>query len=363
MLVNWWGKEKAPRLSRNHSRCRGERSIESWQQLYHDCRCQLRVVQVALSLKETRAISGLADVLYDFLPGSGHTTWRGHVNFGTVATKVGVGDFWQGGSKKPALNRLLSQTLEYRRSAFQNLILEIVRGGLLYRQKQHKPVAATEIDDLNGHILELGFKFPELWDREFRASLEQTPAERAREHMQQAYAEQRQQSLQERRSQELLQLKELFFQLSAESDRRKAGFALEKLLNQLFELFDLKPRQAFRVIGEQIDGSFELDGQIYLMESKWEKDALPEADLLVFRGKIEGKSTFTRGVFIALNDVSMQARDALTRGKAPSFFVMNGHDLIMILSEAISLPDFLRKRVRLLAEEGRVCVPFSALGV
>jgi hypothetical protein len=65
-------------------------------------------------------------------------------------------------------------------------------------------------------------------------------------------------------------------------------------------------------------------GQIYLLESKWEKCHLPEADLLVFRGKIEGKSTFTRGVFIALNDISTQALDAITRGKAASFFVVNG---------------------------------------
>jgi hypothetical protein len=140
--------------------------------------------------------------------------------------------------------------------------------------------------------------------------------------------------LRERRSQALFQLKELFFQLSAEPDRRKAEFALEKFLNQLFELFDLRPRQAFRIIGEQIDGSFELDGQIYLIESKWAKDPLSEADLLVFRGKIEGKSAFTRGVFIALNDISSQARDAFTRGKAPSFFIMNGHDLMMILCHA-----------------------------
>jgi hypothetical protein len=40
---------------------------------------------------------------------------------------------------------------------------------------------------------------------------------------------------------------------------------------------------------------------------------------------------------------------------------MNGHDLMMILSEAMNLQEFLRKRVRLLAEEGRMCVPFSAL--
>jgi hypothetical protein len=163
------------------------------------------------------------------------------------------------------------------------------------------------------------------------------------------------------RSQVLGELKEEFFRLATESDRNKAGLALERLLNRLFETFELKPRQPFRVTGEQIDGSFELDGQIYLLESKWEKGPLPEADLLIFRGKIEGKSTFTRGVLIALNDVSRPARDAITRGKAPSFFVMNGHDLIMILSEAISLTEFLRKRVRLLAEEGRLCVPFAEL--
>lgn len=165
----------------------------------------------------------------------------------------------------------------------------------------------------------------------------------------------------QRLTHELQQLKDVFFQLAADQDRNRAGLALEKLLNRLFELFELQPRQPFRVVGEQIDGSFQLDSHVYLLESKWEKNPLPEADLLVFRGKIEGKSTFTRGVMIALNDVSAPARDAITRGKSPSFFVVNGHDLTMILSEAISLPDFLRKRVRLLAEEGRVCVHFSEL--
>jgi hypothetical protein len=164
-----------------------------------------------------------------------------------------------------------------------------------------------------------------------------------------------------RHSHALAELREEFSRLAVESDRNKAGLALEQLLNRLFALFELKPRQPFRVVGEQIDGSFELDNQTYLLESKWEKQALSEAPLLVFRGKIEGKSTFTRGVLIALNDITAQARDAITRGKAPSFFVMNGHDLMMILSEAISLTDFLRKRVRLLAEEGRMCVPFSEL--
>src|SRR5260370_17053726 len=114
------------------------------------------------------------------------------------------------------------------------------------------------------------------------------------------------------RSQALRQLKEDFVQLAADRDRNRAGLALEKLLNRLFEIFELRPRQPFRILGEQIDGSFELEGQIYLLESKWEEHALPEADLLIFRGKIEGKSTFTRGVFIALNATSLPAPAAIT---------------------------------------------------
>jgi hypothetical protein len=181
-----------------------------------------------------------------------------------------------------------------------------------------------------------------------------TPAQTESQDRQQA-------ALDQQRSQTLRQLKDEFLQLAAQSDKNAAGLALEKLLNRLFELFGLRPRQPFRVVGEQIDGSFQMDAEIYLLESKWEKHPLPEADLLVFREKILGKSTFTRGVFVALNGVSSPARDAITRGKAPCFFVMDGHDLLMILTEKISLTDFLRMRMRLLAEEGCVCVPFSEL--
>jgi hypothetical protein len=192
---------------------------------------------MALSLKETRAISGLADVLYEFLPGSGHAAWKGHVNFRTVAAKVGVGDLWPGGSKKPAIVFLLTHTFERERSSFQSLILEIVRSGIIYRQKQGNPITAGEIDQVNGHILELGFKFPELWDKDFRNSLHQTIAERAQAHVAQADSRHKEESAQRRHSQELAVLKEDFLRLANEPDRSKAGLALEKLLNRLFELF------------------------------------------------------------------------------------------------------------------------------
>lgn len=85
---------------------------------------------MGLSLKEHNAIAGMAETLYEFLPGSGSAQWRRHVTFGTVAAKVGVGDNWPGGSKKPAIVHLLSQTFERDCGLFRPLILEIMRAAL-----------------------------------------------------------------------------------------------------------------------------------------------------------------------------------------------------------------------------------------
>jgi len=85
---------------------------------------------MALSLKESRAIADMAELLYSFLPGSGNPSWKGHISFKTVADEVGVGDFWQPGSKIPMITALLERTLQYRRGRFEPLILEIVRAGL-----------------------------------------------------------------------------------------------------------------------------------------------------------------------------------------------------------------------------------------
>ena len=45
--------------------------------------------------------------------------------------------------------------------------------------------------------------------------------------------------------------------------------------------------------------------------------------------------------------------------KRPNFFLMDGHDLAMVMSGEVPLADFLRVRRRLLAEESRVVVSFA----
>lgn len=313
-------------------------------------------------MKEFQAMTDMAEVLCNFLPGSGHSAWRGHISFKTVAENVGVGDFWQPGSKLPMLTALLQRTLEYRRSYFERLILEIVRNGITYRNKGDRPIGANEIERLNGHLLSVGFKFPDLWDRDFLNSLSMGSGERAKARVDEVISrEQLKAAAESERAKALRETKEAFFQLHNETTPQVAGKKFERILNRLFELSGLTPRQAFRVKGEEIDGSFDLDHETYLVEAKWEKQPLPEASLLIFRGKIEGKSAFTRGLFISLSGVSDSARDSITRGKQPNFFVIDGYDLAMTLSEQIALPEFLRKRRRLLAEEGKVVVPFPQL--
>lgn len=315
-----------------------------------------------LSLKESRAVADLARLLYDFLPGSGNPKWSGHVSFKTVAQKVGVGDFWQPGSKLPMITALLECTLQERRQLFERLVLEVVRAGITYRQKRNEPITSDELDRLNGLLLEVGFKFPDLWDPEFRNSLRIDSGKRAKQRVDQMLKqEQIRATAQSERSTHLAELKQQFFALHDEPNRQAAGLALEKILNRLFALEELSPREPFRVVGEQIDGSFELDHETYLVEAKWVRDPLPESSLLVLRGKIEGKSAYTRGAFITLNGITEEAKHAITQGKQPTFFVVDGYDLTMILSDDVGLKEFLRQRRRLLAEEGLVVVPYSEI--
>ena len=317
---------------------------------------------MALSLRESTAIADLARALVDFLPGSGSSSWKGHVNFRTVAEKVGVGEFVQQSSKLPMLTTLIERTLEYRRGLFERLIIEIVRAGLVYRMKNSGPVTIGEIREINRSIQLIGFKFPELWDPAFLSSLaDDTPKSSNVEAPAPGLSERIREDERRNRSGSLAALKDDFIVLHQELNRSRAGIAFEKLLNSLFCLYGLAPREPFQIVGEQIDGSFELDHEIYLMEAKWHKEPTQVKDLYVFREKVEGKSKFTRGVFISVNGFTENAREAITRGKQPTFFLVDGLDLMMLFSEFIELTDFLRKRHRFLAEEGLVSVPHSKL--
>jgi Restriction endonuclease len=310
---------------------------------------------MALPLKQVTALNGIAAILADILPYSGAFDDRGQITYRSIARELGVGGYWEKMSKTPGLARLMERILEQRRDVFEGFIIRSVKEGLRYREKNGRPVRRAEIEKLNGLIREVGFKFPELWDESFLAALDSGLHERARENL---AAEKQAEKIKVEKSAstkaELSALSSEFYALLRATDRQAAGYTFEKILNRLFALSGLDPREPFKITGEQIDGSFELDHEIYLVEAKWEQAAANEGKLLVFRGKIEGKSQFTRGVFISLNGITSEAEQAITKGKQPNFFTVDGYDLSVVMQGHIGLADLFRRKLRKLAEEGRI---------
>lgn len=130
------------------------------------------------------------------------------------------------------------------------------------------------------------------------------------------------------------------------------GFEFERFLGSLFEVHGLAPRSSFRLVGEQIDGSFQFNGEIYLVEAKWQAKQTSQDDLLIFREKVESKSTWTRGLFVSYSGFSEEGLAAFARGRATNIIGITSQDLYFILSGEISLLDSIARKARRAAETG-----------
>lgn len=134
------------------------------------------------------------------------------------------------------------------------------------------------------------------------------------------------------------------------------GYAFEGFLKSLFETYGLKPREAFRTRGEQIDGSFVLANETYLLEAKWQSALTGAADLHAFNGKLEQKATWARGLFISHSGFTDDGLIAFGRGKR--VVCMNGFDLYEMLQRGLPLDHVLDRKVRRAAENG---LPFTSV--
>lgn len=137
------------------------------------------------------------------------------------------------------------------------------------------------------------------------------------------------------------------------------GYAFETFLQQLFEASNLQPRAPFRNTGEQIDGSFQCRGDIYLVEAKWVVNPVGAGELHIFQGKISQKAAWTRGVFISYYGFTDVGLEAFGRGK--SLICISGKDINDALEKHIPFTDVIDRKVRAAAETGSVFVPLAKL--
>ena len=127
---------------------------------------------------------------------------------------------------------------------------------------------------------------------------------------------------------------------------QKRGFAFEAFLSRLFHAFQLAPRNSFRMMGEQIDGSFQIKQDVYLVEAKWENHNTGQSDLLVFSGKVEGKAQWSRGLFVSYSGFTKEGLEAFARGRSTRIICMDGFDLYCILQHALDLGDVINRKMR-----------------
>lgn len=289
-----------------------------------------------LTLGERAAVAALAKSLYGFLPASGNNS----TSFPLAAARAGVPEAWPQGksSKEPGIVALLTWTLENRRGRFCPLIQEIVVQAITWRGRSGNSLTRDDISELNRLLLGVNFKIPELNAPSFLGTLPggavSAPATAARIPNEAVYTQ---------LESELMALATL--------DPQPRGYAFEQLLTSAFDAFGLAPRGAFRNTGEQIDGSFVLHHETYLVEAKWQNDRTDAADLRAFAGKVRDKATWSRGVFISnsgFTDVGMEAF-----GRGQPVICVEGLDLYEALQRRIDLADVIARKVRRAVESGR----------
>jgi hypothetical protein len=151
----------------------------------------------------------------------------------------------------------------------------------------------------------------------------------------------------------LLALKQSLLTLSG-LDHQARGYAFEGWLRDLFNAFGLEARESFRIRGEQIDGSFLLQSETYLVEAKWQAAPTGAADLHAFHGKLEQKASWVRGLFVSNSGFTQDGLIAFGRGKR--VICMDGFDLFETLDRELPFNEVLARKVRHAAETG---MPFA----
>lgn len=158
----------------------------------------------------------------------------------------------------------------------------------------------------------------------------------------------------------LEEINSIYTKLILSGKPQQRGYELEKIMYEIFSLFDLDPKASFRNIGEQIDGAFELEGTDYLFEAKWQNAPCDASDLDSFNGKIRRKLDNTLGLFMSINGFSEDAVKIHSIGRS-TMLLMDGADLMAVLDGRIDLVTLIVRKKRHAAHTGNIYLKISEI--
>ncbi|MDA8136036.1 MAG: hypothetical protein M0T82_15555 [Desulfobacteraceae bacterium] len=138
------------------------------------------------------------------------------------------------------------------------------------------------------------------------------------------------------------------------ASKRQRGYHFEGFLYSLFESEGLKPSTNYRPVGEEIDGSFILEGRFFLLEAKWHAEPMPASAIYSFKGKVDGKLSGTLGLFVSMSGYGPETIGALIRGKELNILLFDAIDIESALADGNSFRRILESRLRKAAQYGIV---------
>jgi hypothetical protein len=151
----------------------------------------------------------------------------------------------------------------------------------------------------------------------------------------------------------LTEIEKDYYSLVSNNNPQQRGFMLERVIKELFTLFDLDPKASFRRVGEQIDGAFTFDNIDYLFEAKWQQELVGLLDLDAFNGKLSRRLENTLGLFLSINGFSDDAVKVHSTGRR-LMILMDGSDLMAVIEGRIDLIQLLLRKRRHASQTGNI---------
>lgn len=128
------------------------------------------------------------------------------------------------------------------------------------------------------------------------------------------------------------------------------GYAFERFLKRWFNAWNLEARGSFKLVGEQIDGSFLHRGLVYLIEARWRNVQTDASSLRSFQEKVGDRLEGSRGMFISYSGFTAEGLQAFY---ARRVMMMDGMDIHEALRRRISLEEVIAAKYRIAVEERR----------
>ena len=158
------------------------------------------------------------------------------------------------------------------------------------------------------------------------------------------------------------EIKENYISLIMAENPQQRGRDLEKVMYDIFELFDLDPKASFSIKGEQIDGAFSIESTDYIFEAKWQTKVVSRDQMDSFSSKVGRKLENTLGLFLSINGFSKDGID-IHSGSGPRFILMTGADLMAVLEGRIDFTSLLRRKKRHASQTGIILFEIHQFGL